>query len=388
MADPPGPLPPATLPGIYVHIPFCRRKCDYCAFVSLPCRRPPASYLRALVLQARQLADLPWCREQTFGSIFIGGGTPTLYSPRQLGELIAELRRLFRFGGEPEISCESNPNTLDYQVLRGLLAAGINRLSVGVQSFQDELLRAVGRGHDRLTALAVINQVRRAGFRDFNLDLIYGLPGQDQARFRADLETALEREPTHLALYQLTVEENTPLAARLAAGELALPSEDEAAAMEEEARRILEQQVYEHYEVANFCQPGYQCRHNLNYWHNGSYLGLGAAAFSCLGGLRLGNVRAPGRYCRRLAGGRVPYSEGEALGRAAAFRETVVMGLRLRRGLDLAELERRFALTPEAYYGTMLTHLLAVGLLVREEGRLALSDRAFPLANQVLAQLV
>ncbi|MFH7320478.1 radical SAM family heme chaperone HemW [Desulfurivibrio sp. D14AmB] len=379
-------------PGIYVHIPFCRSKCDYCAFVSLPCRRPPGSYLKAVLAQARQLAELPWSREQLFGSLFIGGGTPTIYPPEQLAELIGELFRLFRFSSEgdepPEISLESNPNTLSREGLRRLRAAGVNRLSIGVQSFDDQLLQAVGRGHDRAAALAAIAWAREAGFENFNLDLIYGLPGQTAERFRADLTTAMEAEPTHLAIYQLTPEEGTPLVGRLAAGEQTLPDDDQCAAMEELARKLLGAMVYEQYEVANYCQPGYQCRHNLNYWRNGSYLGLGAAAFSCLDGLRIGNVRAPGLYRRLLAAGQAPYATAEALGREAAFRETVIMGLRLTEGVEIAELQRRFALTPQAYYGTMLTRLLDLGLLTLEGGRLALSERAFPLANQVLSQLV
>lgn len=385
-------LPRARLPGIYVHIPFCRSKCDYCAFVSLPCRWPPGSYLKAVLGQARQMAELPWSREQVFGSLFIGGGTPTIYPPEQLAELIGELFRLFRFSSEgdepPEISIESNPNTLSLEGLRRLRAAGVNRLSIGVQSFDDQLLRAVGRGHDRAAALAAIAWAREAGFENFNLDLIYGLPGQTAERFRADLATAMEAEPTHLAIYQLTPEEGTPLVGRLAAGEQTLPDDDQCAAMEELARELLPAMVYEQYEVANYCQPGYQCRHNLNYWQNGSYLGLGAAAFSCLDGLRIGNVRAPGLYRRLLAAGQAPYATAEALGREAAFRETVIMGLRLTKGVEIAELERRFALTPQVYYGTMLTRLLDLGLLTLEGGRLALSERAFPLANQVLSQLV
>lgn len=377
-----------SLPGIYVHIPFCLSKCDYCAFASWPCRRPPASYLEAVLLQARRLAELPWSRERTFGTIFIGGGTPTIYPPEQLTELLAELRRLFRLEAAAEITVESNPNTLTLEGLQQLRRAGVNRLSIGVQSFDDGLLRAVGRGHDRSCALAAIARAKEAGFEDFNLDLIYGLPGQTLARFRADLTTALEAEPTHLAIYQLTPEEGTPLAARLATGAETLPDQDQSADMEELARELTRPLVYEQYEVANYCQPGYQCRHNLNYWHNGSYLGLGAAAYSCLSGLRIGNVRSPGLYRRLLAAGQAPYASAEALGREAAFRETVIMGLRLRRGVEIAELEKRFALTPQGYYGTMLNRLLDLGLLIDDDGRLALSERAFPMANQVLSQLV
>ena len=374
--------------GIYVHIPFCRSKCSYCAFVSLPCRRPPAAYPAALLTQARQLAALPWSRERTFTTLFIGGGTPTIYPAAVLTELLAGLRSSFNLAPAPEITIESNPNTLDLAMLQSLRRAGVNRLSIGVQSFSDRLLRSVGRGHSRRDALQAVGWAGEAGFTNLNLDLIYGLPGQTPAQFAADLARALEFAPAHLALYQLTLEEETPLARAVAAGSPTLPDEDLVAEMELTARATLQGAGYEHYEVANYCRPGRQCRHNLHYWHNGSYLGLGAAAVSCLAGLRISNVRSPGRYQRLLAAGQVPYAEAEALGLPASFRETVVMGLRLRRGLKIAELQQRFALTPQEYYGTILEELVQAGLLEVDSRRIALSERGFALANQVLNRLV
>lgn len=374
--------------GLYLHIPFCRGKCSYCAFSSWPCRRPPVSYPAALLAQARQLARLPWSRERTFTTLFFGGGTPTIYPAEVLNGLLAGLRELFKISPAAEISIEANPDTLSPALLAGLRRGGFNRLSIGVQSFDDRLLQAIGRRHDRRRAREAVGWARQAGFTNLNLDLIYGLPGQGRQQWAADLATALELAPEHLAIYQLTPEEDTPLGRAVAAGRLQLPGEDLSADLELAARHTLRQAGYEHYEVANYCRPGHQCRHNLNYWHNGSYLGLGAAAVSCLSGLRLVNVAGPGRYQRRLAAGQAPYAEAEALGRAAAFRETLIMGLRLRRGLKISELERRFALTPQDYYGTMLDDLTGQGLLVVDRQRIALSERGFALANQVLHRLV
>lgn len=374
--------------GIYVHIPFCRSKCAYCAFVSHPCRRPPAYYPAALRAQAEQWAANPWVRECRFASLFIGGGTPTIYGAEVLAELIDFLRRRFALAPEAEITVESNPNTLSLAALQRLRRAGVNRLSIGVQSFRDRLLAGVGRSHSGAEAIQAINWARAAGFSNLNLDLMYGLPGQGQEDWRATIEQALALAPEHLALYQLTLEDDTPLAQAVVAGRTTLPDEDQAADQEEAARALLAANGYEQYEIANYCRPGYQCRHNLNYWHNGSYLGIGAAAVSCLDGLRISNVRGPGHYLRLLRAGQPPFAEAEALSRAASFRETVVMGLRLRAGVAIAELEQRFTLTPQAGYGTILDELAQQGLIELDQHHLRLSERGFRLANQVLSRLV
>ncbi|ADH86634.1 radical SAM family heme chaperone HemW [Desulfurivibrio alkaliphilus] len=374
--------------GIYLHIPFCRSKCSYCAFSSWPCRRPPAGYPAALLAQARQLAELPWSQEKKFATLFVGGGTPTIYPAPVLTDLLAGLGKLFRLDPEAEISLEANPDTLTPELLRQLRRGGFNRISIGVQSFHDQLLHRIGRRHDGAKARQAVAWARQAGFANLNLDLMYGLPGQSRRQWRADIATALELQPEHLAIYQLTPEAETPLGRALAAGHLVLPEPDLSAELEQEARQALLAAGYQHYEVANYCRPGRACRHNLNYWHNGSYLGLGAAAVSCLDGLRLVNVAAPGRYRRLLAAGRAPYAEAELLGRPAAFRETVIMGLRLRQGLRVDQLQQRFALTPQQYYGPILDELIAQGLLVADRERIALSERGFALANQVLCRLV
>ncbi len=374
--------------GIYVHIPFCRSKCAYCAFVSHPCRRPPAYYPAALRLQAEQWAANPWVQECRFATLFIGGGTPTIYGAEVLAELVGFLKTRFVLAPEAEITVESNPNTLTPAALKTLRRAGVNRLSIGVQSFSDRLLDGVGRSHSGAEALQAIKWSRAAGFDNLNLDLMYGLPGQGEADFSASLEQALALTPEHLALYQLTLEEDTPLAKAVATGRVTLPDEDQAADQEEAARALLSGHGYGQYEIANYCRPGRECRHNLNYWHNGSYLGLGAAAVSCLDGLRISNVGGAGHYLRLLRAGQPPFAEAEGLSREAAFRETVVMGLRLRAGVVIAELEQRFALTPQACYGTILDELAQQGLIEFDRHHLRLSERGLRLANQVLSRLV
>lgn len=334
------------------------------------------------------MAALPWSRDRVFSTLFIGGGTPTIYPAATLKPLLSGLREIFNFVPAPEITIESNPNTLSLDLLQSLRQAGVNRLSIGIQSFNDDLLKGVGRSHTRQEALQALAWAGKAEFTNVNIDLIYGLPGQSMQSFAADLTLALEFAPAHLALYQLTLEEGTVLARAMADQQLHLPEEDQVIEMELAAQATLGRAGYEHYEVANFCRPGRQCRHNLNYWQNGSYLGLGAAAVSCLSGLRISNVASPGRYQRQLNSGQAPYAEIEALGRAASFRETVIMGLRRCQGVKIAELKQRFALTPQGYYQEILDELVVDGLLLIDQERMALSQRGLALANQVLHRLV
>lgn len=376
-------------PGLYVHIPFCRSKCGYCAFTSYPClTAPPADYLAACAQEASQMAASDWAQARRFATLFIGGGTPTIYEGTELATLIRALRSGFAFAPDPEITVEANPNTVTREKLAQLRKAGVNRLSLGIQSFSDRLLIAIGRSHTQAEAIGAIEAARTGGFENLNLDLIYGLPGQTVDDLRASLAMALEYAPEHLALYELMVEPGTPMARGVEEGSIILPDDDAMAEMEVMAQELLASAGYQRYEIANYARPGSECRHNLNYWHNGSYLGLGAAAVSCLSGLRIKNVADPAQYAALVANGKTPYAEAEALGLAARFRETVIMGLRLLAGVSLPELSARFGLTPFGYYGTTMERLVERGLLVVAGDRLRLSDKTLPVAHQVLAELV
>ena len=376
-------------PGIYLHIPYCRSKCRYCAFVSRPCGgRAPAGYLRALLRQVEEMGRHPWCREREFATLFIGGGTPTVYGGEAVAALVAAVGRAFCLAPGAEITVESNPNALEAADLRHLRAAGVNRLSIGVQSFDAAQLTALGRTHSPGEARAAVKAARRAGVDNINLDLMYGLPGQDKAGLAADVEQALALGVEHLALYELSIEDGTPFARLRAQGRLPLPAEDEVVEMEAAAHSLLAQGGLERYEISNFARPGHQCRHNLNYWRNGSYVGLGAAAVGCYGGLRLRAVDDPERFAARIAAGRPPWAQGEMLGDEASFRETVIMGLRLMAGVDISSLRARYGLDPAACYGPVLTRLRARGLVEESGHHLRLTGRALPVANQVLAELV
>ena len=380
--------------GIYVHIPFCRTKCPYCSFVSYAGAGADmkANYMQALQRQARKMANHPWCESRVFDSLFIGGGTPALVDAEQLGSFIEECFSLFRFsssgGAGPEVSLETNPNTVNRAMLARLRKAGVNRLSIGVQSCADDMLAALGRSHSVQDVLDAVEYAGSAGFDNLSLDLMYGLPGQTVEIWQETLGKALELAPQHLSVYELTIEAGTPFAELENLGRLNLPHEDETASMFERARQVLAAAGYEHYEISNYARPGFQCSHNINYWENGSYLGLGAGAVSCFSGVRLNSVPEPGLYAEMVNRDIHPFDNGEWLGLAPRFRETVIMGLRLTAGVSAQKLQDRFGMTPQDYYGDTLARFIQQGLLVEQGDRLRLTDRGLPVANQVLSVLV
>lgn len=376
-------------PGLYIHIPFCKSKCAYCSFTSYPCvGQAPEEYLTALMQQAAVMAEHPWTKNRIFASLFIGGGTPTIYDRKLLSELITTCLSLFNFGDQAEVTVETNPNTISFEKLVALKYAGVNRLSIGVQSFSDNVLEAIGRSHSVADAHNAISMAREVGFDNINLDFIYGLPSQTLEDWEYSLDAALSYEPEHLALYELMVEEGTPFADKERTGELQIPSEETVIKMADVAQEKLIQSGFMRYEISNFCRPRKQCIHNINYWENGSYLGLGAGAVSCFSGLRIKNVSDPDVYVSLVNEARAPFFDAECLSLEARFRETIIMGMRMLLGVSIDSLQERFGLIPQEYYCETLDDLLHQGLIKIEDNKLRLTRKGLPVANQVLAQLV
>ncbi len=376
--------------GLYLHFPFCRRRCPYCAFAA----QAGAEHLIPAYLAAlrQELArHSPAWQGRPLQSIYCGGGTPSLIPAAKLTALAADCRRTWGAEAEAEAletTVEVNPATVDGAALSLLRRGGINRLSIGVQSLRDDELRLLGRLHDAATAVATVRLARSAGFDNLGIDLIFGLPGQAAAQWRETLQRAIELAPEHISLYELTIEEHTPFAVRQAQGTLTLPPEDEVLAMMELSETLLPAAGLIRYEIANYARPGHESRHNRGYWRNGDYLGLGAAAVSCLNGRRETNERELARYCEVVQRGGDPTVEVEELVLEARFRETVMLGLRTIAGVDLEELARRFGLDAQVYYGDTLTSLLAQGLLELAGPRLRLTHAGLPLANRVMAELI
>ncbi len=384
--------------SLYLHFPFCQQRCSYCDFNTYAGQEPLIRpYLRALEAEVRWLGQTAPARLPVH-TVYFGGGTPSLAPLDGLERVLQAIAEVFDLNEAVEITLEANPGTVDLDYLRGLRSLGFNRLSFGVQSAHPEELRLLGRIHDYPTVTQSVAWARKAGFANLNLDLIYGLPGQPLARWQRTLELALGLRPEHLSLYALTLEHGTPLAAWVAQGLLPPPDDDVAATMYEWAGERLDQAGYRQYEISNWARPGYACRHNLQYWRNEPYLGLGAGAHGWVAGVRTVNVRAPGAYIQRMAHPpaalpfpRTPATvEARALSSQEEMEETMMMGLRLtEEGVSDERFAQRFGLPLEQAFGEPIARLTALGLLEWAPGaRLRLTPKARLLGNVVFREFV
>ena len=414
------------VPGLYVHVPFCWQKCSYCAFYSVPL----ASRQDAIANYFEGLRREIWLRQQDapagVSSLFIGGGTPTALAAEELEVLLrmlaAGFSELGRLAGI-EATSEANPGTITGEKLAILRRYGINRLSLGAQSFSDRLLKEIGRIHNSRDIHEAVQLSRAAGFDNLNLDLIFGLPGQDLQDWQNSIEEALKLEPQHLSLYALSLEEGTPLAERylgqtedrlnelnlqnlqgcsetggpgmavdrpeLAVASLAyLPDEDEQADMYEWAVERLARAGYRRYEISNFALPGKECRHNLEIWRGGDYLGLGPGAVSTVAARRWRNLDNIDAYRERLLRGSLPSAEVEDLAVRERMAERLILGLRLKEGVSLARFRSEFGHDLKDIYQDVLEKYLRQQLVVIEDDCLRLNPRYVFTANAILQGFV
>jgi oxygen-independent coproporphyrinogen-3 oxidase len=386
--DPAAGRPPAA--GLYLHIPFCLRKCPYCDFTSWvdPARHAP--FLAALQAEMALAARFP----ARFDSLYFGGGTPTILSAAQLAALLQAARRHFAVEDGAEITIEANPGTVDPAKLAALRCAGFNRLSLGLQSLEAGSLRFLGRLHDARQACDAAAWARAAGFAQLSLDLIYGLPGQTPAGWRDELSRAAALEPQHLSCYLLTVEEGTPFGRQRRAGRLQLPGDRLQARLFETTRVHLERLGYVQYEISNFARrdPGgdgvNRSRHNSGYWSGAPYLGLGPSAHSYREPERWWNSGDLDAYLAALAGGRRPIAGRERLDRRARMLEALYLGLRQSDGIDLARFGRRFGAQAWGRCCSAAAETLAAeGRLQLAAGRCRLTPTARVLLDAVTARL-
>jgi oxygen-independent coproporphyrinogen-3 oxidase len=370
--------------GVYVHVPFCAAICNYCNFSrGLLDAALARRYARALLTDIRRLAD-----GSPSDTLYFGGGTPSLLDPAEIGAAVAAWRDGFTVPADAEVTLEVNPETVDTMRLAAFRAAGVNRLSIGVQSFRDEELRRLGRLHDAARAGAVVGEARAAGFDNISLDLMMWLPGQSPAEWCASVRRLIELSPEHASLYLLEVYPNAPLRDEMARGGWEQAPDEAAATMYREALELLDAAGYEHYEISNVARPGRQARHNMKYWEDGDWLAVGCAAHGSRGLVRWRNLTGAAEYAERVEAGTDPSADRHVRDEEEACADAAFMGLRLAGGVDLDALRARYGVDLWDRHAGALAPFLEAGLLVREGGRLRLTREGFLLANDVMAVFV
>lgn len=401
--------------SIYIHIPFCMKKCLYCDFLSAPATaQERESYVKALLLEMEMMA--PFCKEYEVISVFLGGGTPSLLSAVQMERIMQTLREHYDFSTKAEISMECNPATASLEMLKAYKQSGINRLSIGLQSAQDEELRTLGRIHDYQQFLITYEDAKKAGFTNINIDLMAALPGQTLASYEDTLQKIIALDPAHISAYSLIVEEGTPFYEKYGkpdASEMGLlPDEDTEREMYYRTEKRLEEAGYERYEISNYAKKGYECRHNLTYWTGGEYLGFGIGAASYFRGYRYKNIsrkktyedlifqegeerrqdisaQSAGVHAASFTPEHAPWHEEiQQISQKESMEEFMFLGLRLKRGVSGQAFFEKFGRSMEEVYPNVLEKLQEEGLLLRKEESICLSAKGTDLANYVMAEFL
>ena len=364
--------------GLYVHIPYCVRKCNYCDFCSLPNGRGevPDEYIRALCDEIRSYKGRAY---DSLDTVYFGGGTPSLLSPEQLERVMSAARESFVIKPDAEITFEANPGTLTKEKAVAFRRLGFNRVSLGLQSIHENEMKKLGRIHTYQEFLDTFSILREVGFDNISVDLMYGIPHQTKASFAKTLEAIVALRPEHISAYGLIVEEGTPF---YDDDDLMLPELDEECDMYELAAAYLRDAGYEHYEISNYARPGYRSRHNTLYWRFGEYIGVGAAAHSFLGSRRFYNTDSVGEYI--MGAGRA-IAEDDELDLAYEY---AMLGLRLSEGFSLDEYERLFSVSFTEGKEGIISRLEREGLLTLSDGRISLTERGFYLSNSILVEIL
>ncbi|MCD7726702.1 MAG: radical SAM family heme chaperone HemW [Clostridiales bacterium] len=380
--------------SIYIHIPFCVRKCLYCDFLSFPvsgreqggesrarAEEAIGHYVELLTREIKQQSIL--YKNHRVCSVFVGGGTPSLLSAAQMGQIMAQVRASYEMSEEAEITLEMNPGAVTEEKLRQYITYGINRISIGLQSADNEELARIGRIHSYESFLDTYDTARRVGFANINIDLMSALPGQSIASWRNTLERVTALNPEHISAYSLMLEEGTPLYEKRAS--YTFPSEEEDRRMYLLTGEYLAKHGYHRYEISNYAREGYECRHNKVYWQRGDYVGFGLGAASMVEEYRWSNPDRPQAYEAYVGSGHILRHR---LTVSEQMEEFMFLGLRMMRGVDADAFYRKFGQSMEAVYGVPLQKLAAQGLLALEDGRVRLTSRGIDVSNYVMAEFL
>ena len=374
--------------GLYLHFPYCVAKCPYCDFNSYQLKEDNqiSSYISALYQEIATYSKK--LKKSNIKTIYLGGGTPTILSGTQIFNMLEFCKDKFTIDKNAEITIEANPGTLDGEKINMLLESRINRLSLGAQSFNNLFLKKLGRIHNTQEIIDSYYLAREAGFNNINIDIMFALPEQTTEDLQATLKKAVSLKPDHLSLYNLTIKPGTEYYKEYKRGKLKLPTEDEEFDMYSWAINYLEENGFEHYEIANFACPHKRSEHNLIYWQNKPYLGIGAGAFSFIRGYRYMNYENPARYIKEIMSGKLPIDNGEKLSLRKRMIETVILGLRTKDGVSYKKYKSRFGVDLNDIFPQQITKLVNLELLQKDDCKIKLTRRGIFLANTVFREFV
>ena len=381
---------PNTPAGLYIHIPFCQKKCFYCDFYSITDLTQITLFINALKHEMQMVPQNP----PVFDSLYIGGGTPSVLGAEAIGQIIQFARQAFNIQSDAEITLEANPATVNLDNLQACRKSGINRLNIGVQSFQNSNLQFLGRLHSALDALSSLDWARQAGFDNIGLDLIYGLEGQDEKNWLIDLKRAVDIKPQHISCYMLTTESGTPLAQDVKAGRTHLPSDEIMRALFNMTIDFLTTHGYEHYEISNFARrsegqdEANMSRHNLKYWSFAPYIGLGPSAHSFLEPERYWNHREVAEYIKQIEAGNLPIADREELTQEQMIMETIYLEFRTMQGIDLYSFNDRFGIDFSQAFSEIIAELEAEDMLKIDERHCALTRKGLLLLDSIASRFI
>ena len=374
--------------GVYIHIPFCRSKCNYCSFISRPWDEPLAEkYWRAVVQELKAFFSSHPTTDIA-DSIFFGGGTPSLVPAEHIAEILASCRELFEVSANCEITLEANPGTLSSKKTEAYLAMGVNRISMGAQTFSDQELVAIGRIHTSDEVAESMALLRSKGFQNINLDLILGLPGQSQEQWQANLEQLVELAPAHVSVYILELDPKAPLYHSVAKGLARVPDDDSMADWYLQTLDYFSNHRYRQYEISNFARPEFECRHNLKYWRREPVFGFGVGSHSFDGCTRYANHPKLETYLKSLKEGQSPIDWRQAVSDEESLQETLFLGLRLSQGLDWEKIRTEFGTADLVSIEGSLDSMCAEGLLERKDSSIHLTRRGMLLSNEVFQEFI
>lgn len=374
--------------GLYIHIPYCIHKCGYCDFNSHPIKHDEVDqYIDVLVAEMKHYAKI-YSDTNIIKTIFLGGGTPTTLTVYQLERILKECVKEFKVAPDAEITIEANPATIDIEQMKSIRQTGYNRISIGVQSFDKAELKLLDRAHGPEEVHSTVDCARKAGFDNLSLDLMFAVPNQSLSSWESNLDKALEKNPEHLSTYNLTIEQGTAFSKLQSSGKLIMPEDGHQLELYKKTIEHLNKKGFHHYEISNFARQGKECKHNISYWENTNTLGLGAGASSYINGTRFKNINLPAHYIRQVKEEKTAVEYSETLEPRQAMGETIMLGLRLIKGISIHQFEKRFQISFKNLFGNITSNLKEKGLISVEKNNLRLSKKGLFLADSVILEFI